>query len=162
MTTIAAIEANKQNALKSTGPKSSSGKAIASENALKHGILTKHLIIQNEDSKDLTTLASELMTSLLPEGKIEELLVQKIISSTWRLQRLIGAESSLFKEKNWIGQEEPIHEAYSSHAMASMSRYESCLERNFYKALHELQRLQAMRLGQGVMMPIAIDIHSEA
>ncbi|NBO24095.1 MAG: hypothetical protein EBU93_02520 [Chlamydiae bacterium] len=162
MTSIQAIQANQQNALKSTGPKSLSGKAVASRNAQKHGILTKHLVIQNEDSQDLTSLVSEIMTSLLPEGKIEEILVEKIISSIWRLQRLIGAETALFKEKNWIGQEEPMHEAYSSHAMASMSRYESCLERNFYKALHELQRLQAMRLGQGVMMPIAIDIHSEA
>jgi len=102
------------------------------------------------------------MTSLLPEGMIEKILVDKIISSIWRLQRLIGAESILFKEKNWIGQEEPMHEAYSSHTTASMSRYESSLERNFYKALHELQRFQAMRLGQQVMMPIAINVHSEA
>lgn len=55
-----------------------------------------------------------------------------------------------------------LHEAYSSNTMSSISRYESSLERNFYKALHELQRLQAIRLGQGVLMPIAIDIHSES
>jgi hypothetical protein len=65
--------------------------------------LTKHLVIQSEGSKDLTMLASEIITALLPEGKIEEILVEKIISSIWRLQRLIGAESTLFKEKNWIG-----------------------------------------------------------
>lgn len=140
----------------------SPGKAVASRNALKHGILTRHLIIQSENQKDLDTLTIQLMTSLLPEGMIEKILVDKIISSIWRLQRLIGAESILFKEKNWIGQEEPMHEAYSSHTTASMSRYESSLERNFYKALHELQRFQAMRLGQQVMMPIAINVHSEA
>jgi hypothetical protein len=35
-------------------------------------------------------------------------------------------------------------------------------EKEEVAALHELQRLQAMRLGQQVIMPIAIDVHSEA
>lgn len=42
--------------------------------------------------------------------------------------------------------------------MHTLSRYESILEKAFYKALHELQRLQAMRLGHAVNLPIAIDV----
>jgi hypothetical protein len=38
-------------------------------------------------------------------------------------------------------------------------RYESSLERSFYKAIHELQRVQAMRMGQPVLAPIALDIN---
>ena len=37
-------------------------------------------------------------------------------------------------------------------------RYEIMLERSIYKALHELQRLQAARSGEKPPAPIAIDV----
>ncbi len=49
---------------------------------------------------------------------------------------------------------------YDSDCIKNLSRYKTMLERNFYKALHELQRVQGMRLGQNVLAPIAIDINS--
>ena len=39
-----------------------------------------------------------------------------------------------------------------------LTRYESHLERSLYKALHELQRLQAARLGERVLPPVAVDL----
>ena len=44
------------------------------------------------------------------------------------------------------------------HTLANLSRYESGIERGIYKALHELQRRQAARLGQPVAPPIAADV----
>lgn len=41
--------------------------------------------------------------------------------------------------------------------MHTLGRYESMLEKAFYRAFHELQRLQAMRLGHPVVLPIAVD-----
>jgi hypothetical protein len=32
------------------------------------------------------------------------------------------------------------------------------IERSFYRALHELQRLQATRQGQAVALPAAVDV----
>ena len=43
--------------------------------------------------------------------------------------------------------------------MQILSRYESSLEKSFYKAIHELQRVQAIRMGQPVLAPIALDIN---
>jgi hypothetical protein len=37
-------------------------------------------------------------------------------------------------------------------------RYETTIERGIYKALHELQRIQAARKGQPVLLPLAVDI----
>jgi hypothetical protein len=42
--------------------------------------------------------------------------------------------------------------------MGVLSRYEVTLERSFYKALHELQRLQAAHHGQAVPLPHAVDV----
>src|SRR5262249_29140224 len=39
-----------------------------------------------------------------------------------------------------------------------ISRYEGTPERSLYKALHELQRLQATREGQTVLLPQTVDL----
>ena len=52
MTTKKQIEANKQNALVSTGPLTAEGKALVSQNAVKHGIFAKDLIITTGDGKE--------------------------------------------------------------------------------------------------------------
>jgi hypothetical protein len=46
----------------------------------------------------------------------------------------------------------------STGPRAVLSRYEATLERSFYRALHELERLQAARLGQAVPLPEAVDV----
>ena len=44
------------------------------------------------------------------------------------------------------------------NTLRNISRYEVRIERAYFRALHELQRLQARRAGQGVPPPIAADI----
>jgi hypothetical protein len=44
MSTQAQIKANRQNAQKSTGPKTDEGKAAASQNAVKHGLFAESVI----------------------------------------------------------------------------------------------------------------------
>jgi hypothetical protein len=39
-----------------------------------------------------------------------------------------------------------------------LSRYEASLDRALYRALHELQRLQAVRQGRPVLPPLAVDV----
>src|SRR5207247_2979349 len=46
----------------------------------------------------------------------------------------------------------------ASDVLAKLSRYETPLKRAFYRALHELQRLQAVRAGQAVSPPVAVDV----
>ena len=49
MTSLAKIESNRQNALRSTGPRTSEGKAASSKNALRHGLLSKQVTLPDED-----------------------------------------------------------------------------------------------------------------
>ncbi len=52
-----------------------------------------------------------------------------------------------------------IRDADKANAFSKLSRYETTIERSLYKALHELQRLQAARHNQGsVPPPAAIDV----
>lgn len=43
-------------------------------------------------------------------------------------------------------------------AFAKLSRYEATIERSYYRALHELERLQRARLGEYVPPPLALDV----
>ena len=41
-----------------------------------------------------------------------------------------------------------------------LSRYETTIERSLFRAMHELQRLQAARAGQYVSAPVVVDVSS--
>ena len=52
-----------------------------------------------------------------------------------------------------------IRDADGANAFSKLSRYETAIERSLYKALHELQRLQAARTAAGgVPPPLAVDV----
>lgn len=46
-----------------------------------------------------------------------------------------------------------------NNLLANVSRYETTLERSLFKALHELERLQARRAGQAVAPPAVLDVN---
>jgi len=48
--------------------------------------------------------------------------------------------------------------AKTSDPMTSLLRYETSIERSFYRALHNLERAQARRKGETVAAPLAVDI----
>lgn len=66
-TSLAKIEANRENAKKSTGPKDTS---LTRLNALKHGILSREAIIKGEDKKALEELGRRLRLELAPQGEL--------------------------------------------------------------------------------------------
>jgi hypothetical protein len=94
MSTATQIEANRLNAQASTGPTSAEGKAKSSLNALSHGFYSKHLLLPEEDPAELKLLRSSLIESYNPEDGAELLLVERIISSQWKLQRLNKLEAA--------------------------------------------------------------------
>ena len=102
MTTKTQVEANKQNAIKSTGPVTDEGKVIVSKNAVKHGIFAKDLIISagdgKEDEGEYKELLNGLINSLNPVGRMECLLVEKIAVDFWRLRRVLRYETGSIRK----------------------------------------------------------------
>jgi hypothetical protein len=97
----AKIEANRANAKKSTGPRTGRGKRFSSRNSVKHGIFAfKGIFVRDilhpEDSAEAQSfirLLNQLERAYQPQGRVEELLVEKIATYWWRLRRLLRAES---------------------------------------------------------------------
>jgi len=91
------LEANRKNALQSTGPRTPEGKQKARWNALEHGLLAQEAIIPfgpaQEDDAEMEHLLTALRDDLQPSGALEEILVEKIAVCYWRLRRVLRAEN---------------------------------------------------------------------
>jgi hypothetical protein len=49
-------------------------------------------------------------------------------------------------------------DADKANAFSKLSRYETAIERQIYRALHELERRQAARLGGSLPAPVTVDV----
>lgn len=149
MTSEKQLEANRENALKSTGPTSTEGKLRASKNAMKHGILSKNLVVSGEKTSEYQSFHQSLIETLQPEGAMETLLVEKIACLAWRQRRAVQAESSLFHKgllNEWNRKSlESFFQGREGDCLQNLSRYEANIEKNFYRALHQLKELQKAR-----------------
>jgi len=82
------LAANRSNAQHSTGPRTPEGRAAVRHSALTHGILAQAVIPEAFDR-----LLTALSSTFAPANTIEELLVQQVAATYWRLARLYRAEA---------------------------------------------------------------------
>ena len=96
MTSEKKAEANRRNALMSTGPRTQEGKDAVRLNAVKHGLLSQEILLPGEDGEALAELDERLRDELQPAGVVENLLVDRIVFAYWRLRRLGRVEAGIF------------------------------------------------------------------
>src|ERR1700736_5448994 len=90
------FEANRQNAQKSTGPKTPEGRAAVRLNGVKHGLTAETIVLKNEREADFTNLLDSLEAEHDPVTPTEEALVVQLAMSTWRLRRLYHVEGGFY------------------------------------------------------------------
>jgi len=92
------LKANRENAQKSTGPKTPRGKSYRRMNSLKHGFLARDLFsdsdLQTERPTEYLDLYTNLRKELRPEGPSEEAAVEQIAACLWRRRRLWRFENA--------------------------------------------------------------------
>ena len=97
------VLANRQNALKSTGPNTAEGKTLAARNSLRHGLLAKEVVITQgegaEDQEQFNALIADLVAQFNPAGPLEEILIEKIAGSYWRMRRANRYEVGVLRQK---------------------------------------------------------------
>lgn len=134
------------------GPKTDEGKEISKMNALKHGLLSKAVLITGEDSEQLLAITKRIRFEMKPETEIERILVDRIVSNVWRLKRALAMENGeVLSGTGGL--------MYDSD---KFFRYETMLEKGIYKALHELERIQAKRNGKDVPIPAVVDVNIDS
>lgn len=93
-TTEQRLAANRANAQLSTGPSTAEGKAVASRNATRHGLLSARMFLDDEDPAEFHALCAELDRSLKPADAIEGALIERIAVTLWRQRRLVASEAA--------------------------------------------------------------------
>jgi len=162
MATRKQLSANRENGLKG-GVKTEEGKAISRLNARKHGIFA--VALTPEDSEEVCGTEDELIASLRPVGRVEEMLVEKLAVTYLRMQRCARAEAELHvkvwqepkeelelyacqrleEERLCVGRGVPFREEAFERMVKLIALYDSRLTNQFLKLLHELQRQQRLR-----------------
>jgi len=88
------IVSNRTNALKSTGPKTPTGKALVALNSVAHGIYSVSPVIEEMESKrSWTAYRFAMLDCLAPVGMVEMTLAERITLAAWRLRRVARYES---------------------------------------------------------------------
>ncbi|MBN2314488.1 MAG: hypothetical protein JXM79_11200 [Sedimentisphaerales bacterium] len=99
MATQAQLLANRRNAQQSTGPRTAEGKALSAKNATKHGLFARYDVVISEDQGDYDALRESLLKELAPEGTMENLLAERIVSLTWRIKRAARMQNEMIDVK---------------------------------------------------------------
>src|ERR1700752_3708408 len=92
------LKANRENARKSTGPKTLRGKAYSRGNALKHGLFCRPITdfeALREDPQKYEEMLNGLRDQYQPMGKAEEIEVERIAICYWRLKRAWRYENAV-------------------------------------------------------------------
>jgi hypothetical protein len=153
MSTPAQQAANIDNSRLSTGPATAQGKAASSQNARKHGLTAKQVVIQGESLHDFESLKSDLTAQYAPATTTEEIYVNEIAENYWRLMRARRIETELLDREmetllGSAGDGSPsLSTAFvnASGELDKVRRYMVSIERAWQRAITQLTKHQGER-----------------
>jgi hypothetical protein len=152
------LKACRENAKRSTGPRTPEGKKRSSLNAFRHGLTGQIVVHTPEDQEAFKKHCDAIREALDPKGALETDLAQAIAEDRWRLNRARALENTILA----LGQSEhlPPDGSYSeldaalaqaqawmdhAHQLQLLTTYENRIRRSVEKNTAELRVLQAER-----------------
>ncbi len=177
MATTEQAAANRRNAARSTGPRTKSGKARSSRNALRHGLSAEQVVMLGEDPAAFDALRADLFERYQPTDPVAEHLVEHVVACIWRLRRVPEIEAGVF-EHHYLRRRESrallskigtdlakkeedeakdqgdearpvLGEVFekAERPLNSLIRIAGAIEGSMYRAIRELERMRAERQG---------------
>ncbi|MGA9884879.1 MAG: hypothetical protein WBQ34_14275 [Candidatus Acidiferrales bacterium] len=143
------LAANRENAKKSTGPRTERGKARSSQNAYRHGFFAKPLYPTaaqvTQDRSDYDSMVDGLLEHYQPVCYIENVLVEKIAAGYLRSARIVRHEQVIFA----------MRYPFEVRSASSLPRYQTAVERQLEKDIERLESLQARRRAEAASIEAA-------
>ena len=154
------VAANRRNASLPRGPLSAEASAAIRENAVKHGLTAKHVVMEHEDFAEYHELRASITMEYLPRSPQEHRYADQIAQNYWRLLRCRRVETATFENrlgtlkdrlkidpKAPIDNDEGISICMSNEGrdFDTLRRYETTIERAWYRAIRELRAAQQER-----------------
>jgi hypothetical protein len=90
------LNANRQNAQHSTGPKTEEGKLVSSKNAVKTALTGRTVLLPTDDANRYQAHVKAFFDEIAPEGQRETLLTQSLADIAWRLERITNYEMAIY------------------------------------------------------------------
>ncbi len=159
-------EINRENAQKSTGPKTPAGKQRSRMNAMRHGVTRQVMCMPPDQMAAYLQFQRSYFDQLQPQGAVEKQEVQFMVDAAWKINSSTAWQQGILSERAFPGMEERAAAArYDagnrpevdaalavSHVVSMMTRdlcnlslYESRLHRQYQKSQDRLKQLQIDR-----------------
>ena len=90
------LAANRENAQKSTGPKTPEGRETVSSNRVQHGLCGRFRVLDGESQDEYNELVQRFLEAEQPVDAVERELVAKMARHTWLSERAIRFQEACF------------------------------------------------------------------
>ena len=166
----ARIAANRANAALSTGPRTAQGKSTSSKNATSHGLYAAIVVVHHwENQADFDLLRQQYCDRFCPLDRVESDIVDRMVDSVWRRNRVISIETTLFNldidemteeivdtytepEDGMLRVACAFRKRHGEGVWDAIQRHLAAIDRAFQRAMRDLRLIQGERFSQ---MPVA-------
>ena len=149
MSSLRRINASRANGRLSKGPATSDGQGRSSANAIRHGLLAKCVVLENESGPCFDHLVTEHTRRFAPADGVEFGMIEEMAAAYWRMRRAWAIENRLMEKA--LRHQPPGDEAAriadafaelaASPELNLLHRYETRLHRIYQRALYNLALL---------------------
>lgn len=138
-TSAAQLAANTANARHSTGPRTPEGKTRSAQNARKHGLTAREVVIAPGEQEDFEELLADYQAEIHPQGVLQQTLFNELVAAAWNLRRIARLEAELCAGASY-------HDLLANDELQNkldrLARHHTRIERTFHRSLKELKALQ--------------------
>jgi hypothetical protein len=149
------IDASRRNGALSRGPKTEAGKSRSSQNATRHGLLSKRVVLDGENAQNFDTVHQQHLDKFKPRDGVECGFIEEMSACYWRYHRALAIEKSLFDKALDLHPDaatEPGRhaDAWSDLAggtsLQSILRYQTSMHRMYRRALNNFLLVRGLDL----------------
>jgi hypothetical protein len=160
MATEAQVNANRENAKSSTGPRTEEGKAKSARNNYRFGLFATNNCVQPEEKEEYDDFCHSLWDELRPVGSVEEVTAAEFVRGAWRLRRCAKAEERLGDIAGRIQADfnkqlasprataDPVIYEDTRPTQTAIDRARTSAQNGMRRAKADLDKLQAVRRAQ--------------
>jgi hypothetical protein len=153
MSSLRRILSSRINGRRSKGPVTAVGKLRSSQNAVRHGLLARCLVLEDESTDAFQALLAKYIARLQPADDLELDIVEEMVAACWRMRRSWAIETHMIDtataDPDSDSSTPPIdritaafNNLASSPALPLMHRYETRLHMVYQRALYNLLLLR--------------------
>ena len=150
MSSLRKIESARANGARSHGPVTAEGKQRSAQNAMRHGLLARCVVLDNEAREGFDALFELHLDRLQPADGVEFGFIEEMVSSYWRMRRAWAIETRLLQKRldDQPGADElsrlagAFENLAASQSIGLIHRYETRLHCMYQRALKNLLLLR--------------------